>query len=415
MQGMRMVFIAFAIALAGHAEARREKVDFTKAPGRFVGRLLIERDGFKAVCTATLVAYDIILTAAHCLAKSDGIFDGRVTPDGATFQLQYSEGAYVASSTLETAVTSKEYEKLATPIHGGDWALARLRHPLGRKFGYLELANVILPVGHAIQALGYSKGGNEEHPGIDPDCKVGAWDTETSRKFRAAGIPTGNYFMSSCDIDAGASGGPTVANVDYTDGRGVKSTVMRLFAVNAALDRKAVGSEKTISTAIAPIFQVWGSLALYGHMDELHRVYKGSYPATLRAHWKTTLERWDRLAVKDRRKMLYDGLADPKTIPEALIHGRELEARERAAFTVRYATGLVFDGPYAPLTVIRVEPGSAAEDAGVRVGDRIVLSELEKYPNEREFKEGVDASGGHVLLTVARNGAERRLSLRWKK
>jgi membrane-associated protease RseP (regulator of RpoE activity) len=346
------------------------------------------------------------------LAKRDGLFDGRVAPEGVTFQLQYSNGASVATSRLVTAVTSREYETLALPIHGGDWALARLEEPLGRKFGYLELANVALPVGFKVQALGYSKGGNEEHPGIDPDCQIGSWDTETSRKFRALGIPTGNYFMSTCDIDSGASGGPMVARVDYRNRAGGLDRVLRLFAINAAIDRGALVS-KALSTGVIPLFRLWGTVAVHGHLEALRRLYGERIPLSVSATWRSLLEGWDRTTLVERRRRILAGFLRDADVPEALLELRKLEAEAGEAVVERYeSTGLEFEGHQAPLVVKRVRPGSPADTAGLRAGDRVVAAADEAYPNALEFRQAVNASGGWPVLRIRRGQREETEVLR---
>jgi S1-C subfamily serine protease len=89
------------------------------------------------------------------------------------------------------------------------------------------------------------------------------------------------------------------------------------------------------------------------------------------------------------------GFVRDADVPETLLELWKLEAEAGEAVVEQYeSTGLEFEGQQAPLVVKRVRPGSPADTAGLRAGDRVVAADGEAYPNALEFRQVVKASGG---------------------
>ena len=99
------------------------------APWSAIGKLL-SPDG--TYCTATLVARDLILTAAHCIMKKGAFAKGAYS-----FVPRYSHGGADKSAILHFWWGTTDPENW----RGQDWALARLEVPLGDTYGWMGVRN----------------------------------------------------------------------------------------------------------------------------------------------------------------------------------------------------------------------------------------------------------------------------------
>ncbi len=105
----------------------RVRVDERDAPWRFMGRF-VSSTGQR--CTATLIASNVIVTAAHCITSDAGIHAAGVfTAAGGSESARATD--YLISSTFDfyRFATSSE-------LDGHDWALVRLDRPLGNLLGH---------------------------------------------------------------------------------------------------------------------------------------------------------------------------------------------------------------------------------------------------------------------------------------
>ncbi len=110
----------------GHDD--RVLMDMSQFPWSVIGILEVS-DG---ECTATLVAEDVIVTAAHCIKNESGAIDARadfrtgVGVPGATRSARVI-GYLVGEPGGDKAMDESDY----------DWALLRLDQPLGRDLGFV--------------------------------------------------------------------------------------------------------------------------------------------------------------------------------------------------------------------------------------------------------------------------------------
>lgn len=156
-----------------------------------VGRLNLGEDGF---CTATLIAPDVVLTAAHCLYdKANG---KRFPIAKMQFLADWRMGRAAAYRGVKRAVMSPDYvyssqDKLARISH--DIALLQLDQPIRLpSIQPFEIGERAEP-GEAVGVVSYAQD-RAEAPSLQQTCHV-------------MGERPG-FFVLSCDIDFGSSGAP---------------------------------------------------------------------------------------------------------------------------------------------------------------------------------------------------------------
>jgi protease YdgD len=112
----------------------RVRVNAQLPPWRFMGQFT---NGAGEGCTATLIARDVIVTAAHCIHTDNGVqADGEFEPAG---------GGASAHATAYLVNRDFNYQRFNTTeeIAGLDWALLRLDRPLGDRLGHAGVRNLI--------------------------------------------------------------------------------------------------------------------------------------------------------------------------------------------------------------------------------------------------------------------------------
>lgn len=128
----------------GHDD--RVRVNAQDTPWRFIGRFT---NSESESCTATLIARNVIITAAHCINGENG-----VTPNGV---FTASNGA--TAHTVAYALNPRyDYHRFISgdEIDGMDWALLRIDNPLGERVGFAGVRNITgrgLPTAHAANLL----------------------------------------------------------------------------------------------------------------------------------------------------------------------------------------------------------------------------------------------------------------------
>jgi protease YdgD len=114
----------------GHDD--RVRVNIQDAPWRFIGRFV---NNAGEACTATLIARNVIITAAHCINTENGVAANGVFTG--------SNGG--TARTVAYALNPRyDYQRFTTTdeIDGMDWALLRIDNPLGERLGFAGVRNV---------------------------------------------------------------------------------------------------------------------------------------------------------------------------------------------------------------------------------------------------------------------------------
>jgi protease YdgD len=162
-----------------------------------VGKLVLGERGF---CTATLIAPDLVLTAAHCLYDRE---TGARTPDALiSFQAGLRNGRAEAYRAVARAVAHPDF------IYSGaedvdrvavDLALVQLDRPI-RLPQLLPFATDARPEsGDRVSVVSYAQD-RADVPSIEEDCAV----LSTAREA----------LVLTCDIDFGSSGAPVFTVTD---------------------------------------------------------------------------------------------------------------------------------------------------------------------------------------------------------
>lgn len=170
----------------GHDD--RVRVNAQEAPWRFMGQFV---NGAGERCTATLIARNVIVTAAHCIHTDNGI------QAAGTFR---AENGHAEARTNAYMINPRfNYQRFNTTddIDGMDWSLLRLDAPLGDQLGFAGVRNLTGQGRAAARAAELYQAGY-------------SWDTgdTLSANVRCHMVETypDNTFAHECDTTRGDSG-----------------------------------------------------------------------------------------------------------------------------------------------------------------------------------------------------------------
>jgi V8-like Glu-specific endopeptidase len=178
-------------------KSTRQKADTSRLPAQAVGLLELP-DGY---CTASVVAPDVILTAAHCLFNSA---DKEIRAK--RFRAAYANGAAVAEAGIRDQFVSPDFDSAhifaSDGMEGRDWAFLRLDRPVGDKTGILaikglgtdQLEKMIGAEQYQVVRLGY---GSSKMLTLQTGCRLAhGWNDNT--------------YAHLCRIEPGDSGSPVL-------------------------------------------------------------------------------------------------------------------------------------------------------------------------------------------------------------
>ncbi|WP_395645045.1 trypsin-like serine peptidase [Terricaulis sp.] len=176
----------------GHDD--RTLVDVNEVPFRYMGRLVNEAG---EACTATLIASNVIVTAAHCIHVENRV--------SASARFTTARGSLTARTTAYLIDRRFNYQRFASgdEIDGLDWALLRIDQPLGDRVGFAGVRNLT--------------GEGEARARAAELYQAGyAWDTgdHLSGHVRCHMVQVfnDNTFAHECDTTRGDSGSAFLVN-----------------------------------------------------------------------------------------------------------------------------------------------------------------------------------------------------------
>lgn len=171
----------------GHDDRVLVPVDQT--PWRYVGQLTMESG---EACTATLIARDVIVTAAHCIHGEGGRLN-------ASARFVAASGGATARVTAYLIDRRYDYTRFNTTndIDGLDWALLRIDQPLGDRLGHAGVRDLIGEGAQRATSTDLMQAGY-------------SWDTgdnlSGNLRCRIVTVNRDNTFAHECDTTRGDSG-----------------------------------------------------------------------------------------------------------------------------------------------------------------------------------------------------------------
>lgn len=211
----RLTRFMMSIALCMHCAPSRERVETEHVfspdsrltlssedtPWSAIGRV---EDRTGTWCTGALVAPDLVLTNAHCVLDDFGALRADLSFCPAFRNGRCRHRSFATHTWWGTANPRAN--------RASDWAILRLRSPLGLTYGTFPIRRETLAPNEEVSLVSYSTDfQNGTAPAIQQTCHV------MGEEF--------GYYLHDCDMTSGASGSPLLQE---RDGR------MEIVALNAA-------------------------------------------------------------------------------------------------------------------------------------------------------------------------------------
>ncbi len=166
----------------------RVRVNAQELPWRYIGQFT---NGAGEACTATLIARDVIVTAAHCIHTGHG-----VQADG-VFRAEAGGGEARSIAYIVNPRFNYNLFTTTNDIDGLDWALIRIDQPLGTRLGFAGVRNLTGEGQAAARAAELYQAGYSWDTGDTLSANERCHLVETYRD---------NTFSHQCDTTRGDSG-----------------------------------------------------------------------------------------------------------------------------------------------------------------------------------------------------------------
>jgi protease YdgD len=180
-----------------------------------VGRVDVENGGF---CTGTLIAGDLVLTAAHCVIEDDGtpIDAGRIT-----FRAGLSHGKAIVEAAVVRTIVPEGYRRIEpAPLEVLQRDVALLQLGTAIETSVISPFTIGLPgEGEEVSVVSYAAG-REEALSWQRVCKVLARQDA--------------LIAFDCAVTYGSSGAPVL------DRSGYRARIVSIISAGSKLDGKAV-------------------------------------------------------------------------------------------------------------------------------------------------------------------------------
>ncbi|MEM8579450.1 MAG: trypsin-like peptidase domain-containing protein [Pseudomonadota bacterium] len=225
-----MILVITSAAFA--QDARLKRLDTSEAGRAWdaVGRLDLDGTGF---CTGSLIAPDLVLTAAHCLY--DKRTGARIDHEGIEFRAGWRNGRAAAYRSIRRAVTHPDYvysERVSATRVRNDLALLELDRPIRlpqvQPFGTATRPRT----GDRVGVVSYAKG-RSEAPSLQEVCRV---------LSRQDGV-----LVTSCNVDFGASGAPI-----FTFASG-EASIVSVVSAKAELEGEVISIGTALGEPLAEL------------------------------------------------------------------------------------------------------------------------------------------------------------------
>lgn len=181
---------------------QREMIDSWESPWSAIGRINIAGFRQTSMCTGTLIAPDVVITAAHCLFNR---ITGNAHPvDRIHFVAGVRRDEYLANTTVACIAVAQDYRFNRKPLLSetrSDMALLYLKEPISGipSVPTVDVRGDVIATGPFFASVGYYRD-RPFLPSIHRGCEIiseqdGIW-------------------LTNCNTNYGGSGGPALIEID---------------------------------------------------------------------------------------------------------------------------------------------------------------------------------------------------------